>query len=91
VRWRVTLDPDAIRDFDDLDGVVQKRVSKFLYERVTNLEDPRSIGEALRGSTFGDYWKYRVGDYRVVARILDRVVEVIVVRVGHRREVYRRR
>ena len=78
MRWRVTLDPDAIRDFDDLDGSVQKRVSKFLYERVANLEDPRSIGEALRGSTFGDYWKYRV-------------VEVIIVRVGHRREVYRRR
>ena len=91
MRWRVTLDPDAIRDFDDLDGSVQKRVSKFLYERVANLEDPRSIGEALRGSTFGDYWKYRVGDYRLVARILDRVVEVIIVRVGHRREVYRRR
>jgi mRNA interferase RelE/StbE len=90
MKWKVSLDLDATREFDRLDGSVQKRLAKFLYDRLANLEDPRSIGEALHGSEFGDYWKYRAGDYRLIARILDRVVEVIVVRVGHRREVYRR-
>jgi len=58
-------------------------------ERVAQLDDPRSIGEALRGDSLGQYWKYRVGDYRIVARIVDRRLLVIVVRVGHRREIYR--
>ena len=90
MKWKVSLDHDATREFDRLDGSVQQRVAKFLYERLANLDDPRSIGEALHGSEFGDYWKYRVGDYRLIARILDRAVEVIVVRVGHRSNVYRR-
>ena len=90
MKWKVSLDHDATCEFDHLDGSVQQRVAKFLYERLANLDDPRSIGEALRGSEFGDYWKYRVGDYRLIARILDRAIEVIVVRVGHRSSVYRR-
>jgi mRNA interferase RelE/StbE len=90
VKWKVTLDPDAAREFDELDGSVQKRIGKFLFERLARLADPRSIGEALRGSELGDRWKYRVGDYRLIARIMDRYIEVIVVRIGHRREVYRR-
>jgi mRNA interferase RelE/StbE len=90
MKWQVSLDLDATREFDRLDGSVQKRVAKFMYERLAHLGDPRSIGEALHGSTLGDYWKYRVGDYRLIARIADRLVEIIVVRVGHRREVYRR-
>jgi mRNA interferase RelE/StbE len=53
------------------------------------LDDPRSIGEALKGAKLGDFWKYRVGDYRVIARIEDREVIIIVVRVGNRKEVYR--
>jgi mRNA interferase RelE/StbE len=90
MKWKVSLDHDATREFDRLDVSVQQRVAKFLYERLANLDDPRSMGEALHGSEFGDYWKYRVGDYRLIARILDRVVEVIVVRVGHRSSVHRR-
>jgi len=90
MKWQVTLDVDAAREFDRLDNSVRKRVAKFLYERLGRLEDPRSIGEALHGSELGDYWKYRVGDYRLIARLSDRFVEIIVVHLGHRREVYRR-
>jgi mRNA interferase RelE/StbE len=53
------------------------------------LENPRSIGEALKGTRLGDLWKYRVGDYRIFARIDDHSVTIVVVKVGHRREVYR--
>lgn len=58
-------------------------------DRLLDLENPRSIGEALRGSRLGDLWKYRVGDYRILARIDDYTVTILVVKVGHRREVYR--
>lgn len=61
----------------------------FLHERVATLDDPRSIGEALKGSRLGTFWKYRVGDYRVIANIEDGALHILVVRIGNRREVYR--
>jgi len=62
----------------------------FLRERVALLDDPRSIGEALRGSRLGDFWKYRVGDYRVISSIEDGALRILVVKIGNRREVYRK-
>jgi mRNA interferase RelE/StbE len=53
------------------------------------LDDPRSIGEALKGSRLGSLWKYRVGDYRIVADIEDGALLVLVVKIGNRRDVYR--
>jgi mRNA interferase RelE/StbE len=58
-------------------------------ERVAKLENPRSLGQALQGSKFGEYWRYRVGDFRIVCEIQDKKVVVLVLRVGHRREIYR--
>lgn len=52
------------------------------------LDDPRSIGEALKGSKLGAFWKYRVGDYRIIARIEDDALRILVVRIGHRKDVY---
>ncbi len=57
-------------------------------ERLANLDDPRTLGHALTGSRLGELWRYRVGDYRVVARIEDKLLTVLVVQIGHRREVY---
>jgi len=61
-----------------------------LYERVAALVDPRSIGEALRGSKLGEFWRYRVGDWRIICEIQDAKLVVLALRVGHRREVYER-
>lgn len=61
----------------------------FFFERIAPLDDPRSIGEALKGSELGELWKYRVGDYRIIASIEDKLVRILVVRIGNRREVYR--
>lgn len=88
--WRVELAADAARELEKLDKQVARRILKFLHERVASLEDPRSIGEALKGSRFGELWKYRQGDYRIIASIEDDVVMVLVLRIGHRREVYRK-
>jgi mRNA interferase RelE/StbE len=56
---------------------------------VAKLDDPRSIGEGLHGSRLGEFWKYRVGDYRLISKIEDDRLVVLVLRVGHRREIYR--
>jgi mRNA interferase RelE/StbE len=72
-----------------LDPQVARRISRFLFERIALLENPRSIGDALKGTEFGDLWKYRVGDYRIIASIEDKLVRILIVRIGNRREVYR--
>lgn len=87
--WRIEFDDGARRDLAKLDPSVAKRITRFLRERLAPLEDPRSLGEALRGPRLGAFWKYRVGDYRLIARIEDGAVLILVLQVGHRREVYR--
>ncbi len=89
MNWTIRLEPKAERDVERLDRTVKHRIFRFLFERLAALEDPRSIGEALRGAELGEFWKYCVGDYRIIARIEDRTVEILVVRIGNRREVYR--
>jgi mRNA interferase RelE/StbE len=87
--WRIEYATAAEKEISKLDNQVAQRIIKFMGQRVAKLSDPRSIGEALTGSTLGNYWKYRVGDYRIIADIQDAKICVQVVRVGNRREVYR--
>ena len=87
--WKVELDPAPQRTLAKLDPQVARRILAFLHGRVANLDDPRSIGEALTGSKLGIYWKYRVGDFRIVAEIEDKVLRITVIKIGNRREVYR--
>jgi mRNA interferase RelE/StbE len=89
--WKIELSPQALKNLTQLDQQVGRRILKFLHDRLAPLDDPRSIGEALRGSRLGEFWKYRVGDYRVIASIEDGQVVVFVLRIGNRREVYRER
>jgi len=87
--WTVKLDEKAELELDKLDPQVARRILKFLFERVATLDDPRSIGEPLKGSKLGDFWKYRVGDYRLISDLQDGELRVLVVKIGNRREVYR--
>ncbi len=87
--WRIEFGPQAAKQFRALDKPVAHRISTFLHTRVAALDDPRSIGEALTGAELGSYWKYRVGDWRVIASIEDQAVRILVVRIGNRRSVYR--
>lgn len=88
--WLIKFSKSAEKELAHLDKPVAQRIYDFLETRVSVLDDPRSIGEALTGSRFGELWKYRQGDYRIVVSIEDDVVQILVVKVGHRREVYRR-
>ncbi|HUD73824.1 MAG TPA: type II toxin-antitoxin system RelE/ParE family toxin [Terracidiphilus sp.] len=87
--WRIEYSKDADKEIAKLDKPIAQRIIRFMGSRVAKLENPRSIGQALAGSTLGDFWKYRVGDYRIIADIQDGKLIVQVVRVGNRREVYR--
>jgi mRNA interferase RelE/StbE len=86
---RVEINETARKQIKSLDRPVQSGILKFLRERVAESSDPRQTGKALRGD-MGDLWRYRVGDYRIICDIHDDLVTVLVLRVRHRKEAYRR-
>ena len=88
-KWKIEFDPAAKRELDKLDKPIARRISKFLYDRVAKLDDPRKIGERLQG-TLSEFRKYRVGDYRIICSLEHDRLVVLVLRIGHRREVYKR-
>ena len=83
--WQIEFDPDALKELKRLDRPVQIRLVAFLRDRLAPLDDPRSLGEALSGARLGSYWKYRVGDWRIVCDIQDQRVVVVALRpfCGH--------
>lgn len=87
--WRIEFDEPVKKQLTKLDRQIAKRITTFLRERVATLDNPRMIGEALTGSRLGEFWKYRVGDYRILCRLEDDILRVFVIKVGNRREVYR--
>ncbi|MGM0675575.1 MAG: type II toxin-antitoxin system RelE family toxin [Spirochaetota bacterium] len=86
--WKIEFARSAEKELSKLDRPVAQRILRFLKDRVT--VDPRSAGDPLRGDLSG-FWRYRVGSYRLYASLQDERVTVLIVKVGHRREVYRRK
>ena len=87
--WQIKFDDASKKDLAKLDKQIARRITEFLRQRVAVLDDPRSIGEALKGSKLGEFWKYRDGDYRIISSIEDGALRILVVKIGNRREVYR--
>jgi mRNA interferase RelE/StbE len=87
--FRIELSGLAQRNLRALDRQNAQRILRFLNDRLAPLDDPRALGEALKGPRLGNFWKYRVGDYRLIADIDHGAVRILVVRIGNRREVYR--
>ncbi|MHB8253493.1 MAG: type II toxin-antitoxin system RelE family toxin [Acidiferrobacter sp.] len=88
--WRVELTATAVKQLHRLDKAEAQRITTFLRKRLTTLDDPRSIGRALTGAALGAYWRYRMGDYRLICDVQDNALCVLVITIGNRREVYRR-
>ena len=86
--WRIELSDEAEAALNKMDRQEQKRFGKF-FARLSERDNPRSLGKALTGP-LGVYWSYRVGDYRAICDIHDNVVTIEVIRIGHRREIYRK-
>ncbi len=85
--WRIEFDNDAARDLRKLGAEPQRLILRYLRQRIATTEDPRRFGRPLTGDLKG-LWRYRVGDYRIVAAIEESRFVVLVVTIGHRREVY---
>jgi mRNA interferase RelE/StbE len=86
--WRIELSDTGEKQLRHLGTTEARRVVAFLRERIQP-NDPRALGKPLAGTSRG-LWRYRVGDYRLVCEVQDERLVVLVVMIGHRREVYRR-
>lgn len=84
--WEIEFSPRAVKAFKKLGTTEQRRITKFLRE-LSTLDDPRSRGKALTANKTG-LWRWRVGNYRIIADIIDDQVVVLVVDVGHRSTIY---
>jgi mRNA interferase RelE/StbE len=85
--WKIEFDAAVEKDLKKLGHTAQKRIFKFLKEKVATSSDPRLHGKSLTGN-LGGLWRYRVGDYRIISKIKDDVFTVLIVTVGHRKDIY---
>jgi mRNA interferase RelE/StbE len=85
--WTVEFDDRARRELRKLDSKIQKKILRYLRERLAGSEDPRRFGKPLRRNLAG-LWRYRIEDYRLICRFEDDRVVVLVLEIGHRSDVY---
>ena len=85
--WTINYTESALRQLKKLDQSIALRVVDYMDERVAPVDDPRTLGKNLVGPKLGDYWRYRVGDIRVICNIQDGEMCVLMIEIGNRREV----
>ena len=85
--WQVEFTDRARRELRKLGALAQQSVLSFLRKRIVTEEDPRRFGKSLRGD-FTGLWRYRVRDHRIIAKIEDEKLKVLVIKVGHRKNIY---
>lgn len=86
--WKIEYEGRARKRLTKLDRTAAARIVRSLQEDLDRVGDPRGFGEAMVGNWTG-FWRYRIGDYRAIAKIEDAVVTIFIIEVAHRREVYR--
>ncbi len=87
--WTIDYTETATKQLRKLDKQTARRIVDFMDERIAGQEDPRSTGKTLTGPMLGAYWRYRVGDYRIICDIQDDALCILVIELGDRKEVYR--
>lgn len=85
--WSVQWDDRAVKELRKLDKAAQKVILRYLKNHIASEDDPRRFGKALLGDKKG-FWRYRVGDYRLICSIEDNILNVLVLAVGHRKDIY---
>ena len=87
--FTVKYEERAVKQIRKLDNSAKRLIKSWIEKNLVGTSDPRRFGKALKGD-LGEYWRYRVGDYRIIAEIVDQEVLIIVVEVGHRKDIYQR-
>jgi len=85
--WKIEIKKSVAKEIKKLKKEVQKRIVNFL-KKLEKCKNPRSHGKLLRGKK-SELWRYRVGDYRIICKIEDKNVTILVLLIGHRKDIYR--
>ena len=86
--WQIEFTNTAAKQFCKFDKPVKERIIIFLENRLATMDNPKQIGKALQG-TLSEYWAYRVGSYRILTKHQDDQLLILIVEIGHRKEVYK--
>jgi mRNA interferase RelE/StbE len=87
--WIIKYTSAASKQLKKLDKSVALRLLDFMDQRVASAEDPRTLGKSLKGPKLGEYWRYRVGEYRIICNIQDGQVCILVIEIGNRQDIYK--
>ena len=85
--WKIEIDERALKELKKLGHEAQREIIKYLKERVAKSENPRTSGKSLVGN-FAGLWRYRLGQYRIICQIKDKELIVLIIRIGHRKDIY---
>lgn len=87
-KYKVIYDKKAKKQVSKLDPFVSKKIKKWVDDNLIDCNDPYRTGKQLCG-TLAKYWRYRVGDYRIIAEIDDERIKILIVKIGHRKSTYK--
>ena len=87
--WTVRFTELALKQLKKLDKQIADQITRTLHEKIAMGDDPRAFGKALTGELKG-FWRYRIGDYRVICELKDSELLILTLAIGHRREIYRK-
>lgn len=89
MRYKILFDKNADKQLRKIDMTQQRIIVNWIIKNLENTNDPRVFGKALKGN-LKDYWRYRVGDYRITAEINDDEVKILIIEIGHRKDIYKK-
>lgn len=89
IKYKIVIEKNAIKQLGKIDKSQQRMIYGYLKKNLEDISDPRLFGKSLKGN-LRNYWGYRVGDYRIIAEINDDEIKIIVIEVGHRKDIYKK-
>jgi len=88
VSWTISYARSALKGAKKIDAPTKRKIRAYLHEHIATLDDPRQLGKPLKGQ-LSELWRYRVGDYRIICEIKDQELVILVLRMAHRKSVYK--
>ncbi|MDR0496386.1 MAG: type II toxin-antitoxin system RelE/ParE family toxin [Treponema sp.] len=88
MKYKVEYSSSALKDLEKMDKSISKMLQAWIAKNLNDTETPRAFGKALKGSLHG-LWRYRIGDYRIIADILDEKIVIVLLEIGHRSNIYK--
>jgi len=89
MNWKIKYESSIKYDWKKIDKKQKEKILNFINNKLAKLKDPRIIGDPLKGPKLNNFWRYRVGNYRIITDIQDKLLIIVVIRIGHQKDVYK--